>query len=78
MAHMKLHVAATANRRISNIEPRNDEGWNRRALSFRIIKSVESLPLTFVIRFFRVFISIRVDSPGQKRSLLYFGGHVFI
>ncbi len=32
--HMKLHMVGTANRRISNIEPQNIEGWNRFAQSF--------------------------------------------
>jgi hypothetical protein len=32
--HMKLHIVRTANRRISNIEPQNVEGWNRFAQSF--------------------------------------------
>jgi hypothetical protein len=31
---MKLHIVGTANRRISNIEPQNAEGWNRFAQSF--------------------------------------------
>jgi hypothetical protein len=31
---MKLQVAGTANRRMSNIEPQNVEGWNRFAQSF--------------------------------------------
>jgi hypothetical protein len=29
---------STVNRRISNIEPQNYEGWNRCALSFELIK----------------------------------------
>ena len=33
-ARMKLHEIKTANRRISNIEPQNDEGWFRCAQSF--------------------------------------------
>ena len=33
-ARMKLHIVATANRRMSNIEPQNVEGWNRFAQSF--------------------------------------------
>jgi hypothetical protein len=31
---MRLHIVGTANRRISNIEPQNVEGWNRFAQSF--------------------------------------------
>ena len=33
-ARMKLHVKLTANRRITNIEPQNFEGWFRFAQSF--------------------------------------------
>jgi hypothetical protein len=33
-AYMKLHKIKKANRRISNIEPQNVEGWNRFAQSF--------------------------------------------
>jgi hypothetical protein len=33
-ARMKLHIVGTVNRRISNIEPQNVEGWNRFAQSF--------------------------------------------
>jgi hypothetical protein len=32
--YMKLHIVGTANRRITNIEPQNVEGWNRFAQSF--------------------------------------------
>jgi len=31
---MKLQMAGTANRRMSNVEPQNIEGWYRCALSF--------------------------------------------
>ena len=31
---MELHIVGTANRRISNIEPQNVEGWFRFAQSF--------------------------------------------
>jgi len=33
-AYMKLHKIKKANRKISNIEPQNVEGWNRFAQSF--------------------------------------------
>jgi len=33
-AYMKLHKIKKANRRISNIEPQNVEGWNRFAQFF--------------------------------------------
>ena len=44
-SHMKLHIVGTANRRISNIEPQNVEGWNRFALSF--LKWTEFIYSTF-------------------------------
>jgi len=42
---MKLHIVGTANRRISNIEPQNVEGWNRFAQSF--LKQTEYIHSTF-------------------------------
>jgi len=46
---MKLHIVGTANRRISNIEPQNVEGWNRVAQSF--LKSTEYITSTFDIHY---------------------------
>jgi hypothetical protein len=46
---MKLHIVGTANRRISNIEPQNVEGWNRFAQSFELIKT-DRIP-SFDIRY---------------------------
>ena len=40
VTHMKLHIVGTANRRVSNIEPQNVEGWNRFAQSFFIINRI--------------------------------------
>jgi hypothetical protein len=45
---MKLHKIEKANRRITNIEPQNFEGWNRCALSFELIK-IDRIP-SFDIR----------------------------
>jgi hypothetical protein len=47
---MKLHLNGTANRKISNIEPQNVEGWCRVALS-DFIKKTEYLPSKFEIRY---------------------------
>jgi len=45
VARVKLHKILTANRRISNIEPQNVEGWNRSAQSFfyKIDRSTQKL-----------------------------------
>jgi hypothetical protein len=48
-ARVKLHTVGTANRRISNIEPQNYEGWNCCALSFELIK-IDRIP-SFDIRY---------------------------
>ena len=61
-AYMKLHKILTANRRISNIEPQNVEGWNRSAQSF--FYKIDRMPYfdirysLFDIRFFKVSFSI--------------------
>jgi len=46
---MKLHKIKKANRGISNIKPRNVEGWNRFAQSF--LKQTEYITSTFDIQF---------------------------
>ena len=63
---MKLHIVRTANRRISNIEPQNVEGWNRCALSFEIIK-IDRIP-SFDIR--HSTFDIRCSTFDVRRSSL--------
>jgi len=72
--HIKLKMAGTVNRRISNIEPQNVEGWNRYALSFyKIDRSTQKLTTgrihpfdirhsIFIIRYslFQSFFKIRL------------------
>jgi hypothetical protein len=65
-------MAGTANRRISNVEPQNFEGWFRFAQSFfKIDRSTQKLTTgrihpfdiqhsLFDIRFFRISFSIRL------------------
>jgi hypothetical protein len=78
---MKLHIVRTANRRISNIEPQDHEGWNRCALSFELIK-IDRIPSfdirysifdihysIFDIRFFRVFFSIKLAASMAGHGL---------
>jgi hypothetical protein len=43
--YIKLQIVGTANRRISNIEPQNVEGWKRFAKSF--LKQTEYIYSTF-------------------------------
>jgi hypothetical protein len=69
---VKLQVARTANRRMSNIEPQNVEGWFRFAQSFyKTDRSTQKLTTgrihpfdirhsIFDIRFSRVSLSIRL------------------
>jgi hypothetical protein len=62
---MKLHIVRTANRRISNIEPQNVEGWNRFAQSFFKIDRIHYFDIRhslFDIRYslFRVSFLIRL------------------
>ena len=62
---VKLHIVGTANRRISNIEPQNVEGWNRFAQSFFKIDRIHYFDIRhslFDIRFFRVSSMIRLDA----------------
>jgi hypothetical protein len=71
---MKLHIVRTANRRISNIEPQDHEGWNRCALSFELIK-IDRIPSfdirysIFDIRFFRVSFSIKLAASMAGHGL---------
>ncbi|UCD81496.1 MAG: hypothetical protein JSW26_08770, partial [Desulfobacterales bacterium] len=73
---MKLHLNGTANRRISNIEPQNFEGWFRFAQSL-FKKKTEYFPSTFDIRhslldirFFEFLFSIKLAAllAGKKTS----------
>jgi hypothetical protein len=63
---MKLQEAETANRRISNVEPQNVEGWFRFAQSFFKIDRIHPFDppaaehSLFIIRFFRVSFSIKL------------------
>jgi len=56
-------MVGTANRRESNVEPQNVEGWFRFAHSFFKIDRIHSFDIRhslFDIRFFRVSFSIRL------------------
>jgi hypothetical protein len=62
---MKLNIVRTANRRITNIEPQNVEGWNRFAQSFFRIDRIHYFDIRhslFDIRYslFRVSFPIRL------------------
>ena len=59
--YMKLHFNGTANRRITNIEPQNVEGWIRSAQSF-INDKIPSFDIRyslFDIRFLEFLLSIK-------------------
>ncbi len=74
---VRFQVSGTANRRISNVEPQNVEGWFRFAQSFFKIDRIHYFDIRhslFDIRFFRVSFSIklaallrRVNFSGQRR-----------
>jgi len=67
---MKLHLNGTANRRISNIEPQNFEGWFHSAQS--LIKN-EELP-SFDIRYslldirYSLFTVSFIDQNGRAAA----------
>jgi len=66
---MKLHKILTTNRRISNIEPQNVEGWNRSAQSF--FYKIDRIPY-FDIRyslFQSFFLDLTGRCSGQQRRL---------
>jgi len=68
---MKLHLHGTANRRMSNVEPQNIEGWFRFAQSF-IIDKIPSFDIRysiFDIRFLEFLLSIKLAAPRSEAPL---------
>ena len=59
---MKLQVTGSENRRISNIEPQNVEGWFRFAQSFFKIDKIHPFDIHYSIFAFSEFL-FRFDRP---------------